>query len=541
MIELKQAHFAIPRGMVIYAVACIPLLRFLFDWAKGLDFLLYQYLTDDAFYYFEISKHIPEFNTGIPNSGFHPLYAFLVSPLHTYLSYNLAIPLSLLLVVLFNSVGIVVLYYVLSVYWDGLIPILCAAAWAVSPQMYTISLSGVETILATTIALLFFAQFTRIQNHQLEKLHPLNFGLLGLLTGLSFLARMDTSLILAPAMLYLAFRLLRSKRAVNLAFFAAPAIALHAGWIAYMKSQTGHIFPTSAAALRVLRGIDGRLIATPESILRSVKYILNSLVDFFLIVPPGIEPILLIILLLAGLTGVLVLICDKQAPGDNSKARFSLLIAAGLGCWSLYYIFYQGGLRRWYLAHLGLVMFAVWLPSVLAVILRPQKLEVRNHRMGLQSQSHNRLWLGICIIVGIFAVLSQHNMKPLAPQEYDKYKSALAANSFIAEMDAGKNIGAFNTGIYNYFMEMDVINLDGKVNPEAMEALRNVELVDYIRRKNIGYLIEHDIGEAANLERIYEDDRLELRRWIDLTKFYPGYNGRYAKHTYLWKLEVRDE
>ena len=88
-------------------------------------------------------------------------------------------------------------------------------------------------------------------------------------------------------------------------------------------------------------------------------------------------------------------------------------------------------------------------------------------------------------------------------------------------------------------MKLDVINLDGVVNPGAMKAIRDNRLPDYIQSMNIGYLIEHDFREAANFHLVYADRRFELRPLIDLTKFYKPYKEDYTKKTYLWKLEVR--
>jgi len=51
------------------------------------------------------------------------------------------------------------------------------------------------------------------------------------------------------------------------------------------------------------------------------------------------------------------------------------------------------------------------------------------------------------------------------------------------------NIGAFNAGIYIFF-ELDVFSLDGVVNPEALSALKNGDIANYVHKKNIGYLIE---------------------------------------------------
>lgn len=57
---------------------------------------------------------------------------------------------------------------------------------------------------------------------------------------------------------------------------------------------------------------------------------------------------------------------------------------------------------------------------------------------------------------------------------------------------------------------------------------------------NIKYLIEHDLGQAQNLERVTRDENLRLERWVDLTQLYVGYRGAYRKRTYLWKVEVRE-
>ena len=74
---------------------------------------------------------------------------------------------------------------------------------------------------------------------------------------------------------------------------------------------------------------------------------------------------------------------------------------------------------------------------------------------------------------------------------------------------------------------------------EKTDRPKKVTLADYIEQMNIGYLIEHELGTAKNLRRIAEDPKLELERWIDLTRFYAPYTGDYAKRTYLWKVRAR--
>ncbi|MGD2158255.1 MAG: hypothetical protein PVG32_15365 [Anaerolineales bacterium] len=487
---------------------------------------MYQYLVDDAFYYFEIAKHIPEFNTCIANSGFHPLYAFLVSPLHTFLAYQLAIPLSLMILIISNCVAVFTLYNLLSLHWDNPIPIICATAWALSPKMYSLSMSGVETILAATIVLLFFLQFIQIANAKFENLSGLRLFSLGFTGGVAFLARMDSPLILAPALVYLTFMLIRRGRITYTIFLLLPALLPALTWIAYISQQTGQIFPTSGAALRVLRGIDSNLIATPELIYKSCKYLVAVFVDFFVTVPRLSKIILLIFFFLGGVVAILF---NRRYQKRITK-QFEVLTIAGLLLWCAYYILYQGGFRQWYLLQLGIGIYGIYLPLLLHTIF--------SFNMAIEY-NQKRTWIVGTILIGVIAIFSQP--KPQAPQEYDKYHSALAANEFIPLIESNGKIGAFNTGIYNYFMYIDVINLDGVVNPDAMKALRDNQLPNYIQQKNIRYLIEHDRGSSANFDRIYENPNFDVQKWVDLTEFYYGYNGLYTKHTYLWKLEFKEK
>ena len=83
-----------------------------------------------------------------------------------------------------------------------------------------------------------------------------------------------------------------------------------------------------------------------------------------------------------------------------------------------------------------------------------------------------------------------------------------------------------------------MINLDGVVNPDVLEALRNNELPRYLRERDIRYLIEHDIGEAANFSRIFRDKRFEISRVFDLTQHFTPHGETHTKRTYIWKVKT---
>ena len=125
---------------------------------------------------------------------------------------------------------------------------------------------------------------------------------------------------------------------------------------------------------------------------------------------------------------------------------------------------------------------------------------------------------------------------PRGPQEYDKYHGAIAADRFLDRQGAQGVVAAFNAGVYNYVMDRDVLNLDGVVNPEALRASQAGDLLGYLRRKGVAFLIEHDPDQAGTAARSLRDSRARLDLWVDLSEDYPPFGEEHAKRTYLWKV-----
>jgi len=53
-------------------------------------------------------------------------------------------------------------------------------------------------------------------------------------------------------------------------------------------------------------------------------------------------------------------------------------------------------------------------------------------------------------------------------------------------------IGVFNSGAIGYFSDRCIVNLDGKVNPQALTALQNDKLCEYIDAQHLDYVIDHE-------------------------------------------------
>jgi hypothetical protein len=72
---------------------------------------------------------------------------------------------------------------------------------------------------------------------------------------------------------------------------------------------------------------------------------------------------------------------------------------------------------------------------------------------------------------------------------YHFYDLAQWANS---HTEADETIGAFQGGAIGYLSHRRVVNLDGKVNREALEALKEGCLGDYLKREGIDLVIDHE-------------------------------------------------
>ena len=139
--------------------------------------------------------------------------------------------------------------------------------------------------------------------------------------------------------------------------------------------------------------------------------------------------------------------------------------------------------------------------------------------------------VGVIVLVG-----GGSRAVEVAPQEYDKYRSATALNQLWAKMGYGEDVAAFNAGVYDYYTDFDVMNLDGVVNPGARDAIERDRLVEFVEKQGVGFLIEHRLEEAANVELLSEDKGTCLQKVRDLRRYYEPYRRVYEKDTFLWRI-----
>jgi hypothetical protein len=498
--------------LVLAACIAAPLLRFALDAARGIDYLHVQYLVDDAFYYFVIARHFPEFNPGIASSGFHPLYALLASLFQPRFEPATAILCCLAVLALANSACVLVLYRCVNRVAPRSVALLCAMGWAANAKIHALAMTGVETMLAVFAVLLFFERFTRVvADNATGQIRAM--AVLGACSGLAFWARMDAPLWLAPAAVVVVATALRDRSFRAASAFAVTAAGLPLVWIGYMLVLTGSAFPTSGAALRVLRAANHTHSSGVDGWVTTAGVALGYFNQYF---AGGRAPLWLLV---TGIGVLCAVVHVRSAREPSGLGRLAAVVGLGAVVWAAYYVFDLGGFRIWYGLYLAIPVYLLCVP----LLARAIGSVVPNDRVALALTA-----------VGVLGFSMTSSGGPIAPHEFDKYQAALAANEVLRDLPATAKIGSFNAGVYNFYTDREVINLDGVVNPRALAAHRDGDIAGYMRELGIEYLIEHDATRSATFRRVFHDPALHFQRVTELTG--RPFAGRVFKRTWLWKV-----
>jgi len=223
------------------------------------------FLTDDAHFYFVVARNIGAGNgitfDGIGlSSGFHPLWMLVILPVFAIAKADPILPLRILIVVmgLFHAGTVYFVYRILSRIISAEIALVGAVIWAFSPGIHAISArNGLESPLsAFMLAALLFAVLRSADQDTLPAKDILIIGLLG---GLTFLARLDNIFTVSMLGLWLVFRktplrywLLIDILSAYLTTSASYMLRLGLGNTFYQYSNGIFIFFACTAAVRIL-------------------------------------------------------------------------------------------------------------------------------------------------------------------------------------------------------------------------------------------------------------------------------------------------
>lgn len=498
----------------------VPLLVALFvriaPLLEGGDRLRHQCITEDGYLMLTIARNIALghgfsiANGEIATNGTQPLTTLLFAGCFKLANADRFRSLYPVVAaqIIWSLAGAIALYFCTrSILYRGphanMVALLAAALWFISPTSLQHTQNSLETGLYALLIILSVATY--------DHLRPTLFGftgradpgavgpafqpvrhdllaafLLGLLLGLTFLARNDACFLIAAMLLFHLTAMLRRnllpRGLIQCLVIGLASIAVASPWLWYNLSHFGHIVPVS-----------GRAETYHVVFAHNLRYAFIALLEnltLMLRVPGSLEQSMAMTIASG------VVLCAIIIWGwwrcDWLQANFSPglgILAAFVGILFVYYALFFG-----MPGFLGRYLFPVtFLSAIIAAAMLVQTLAGRRFRSPILTATVLALLLSIAFHARVY----RHGRKHLHSQVVAWVDAHVPENVYV---------GATQTGTLGYYHDR-TINLDGKVNPIAFEYRKQHRIAEYARRADVQYIVDW-VGHAA---------------WAKLPEFAPYY------------------
>jgi len=441
--------------------------KYIFD----IEQIVYAYMVDDAFYYFETAANLAKLGKmsfdGITSSnGFHPLWLFLLVPIYWVgLSKETSLLAGLILADVISLAATLLLFWVLRRRFNIFL------AFGLTFMLFSLTLIplqyGLETavLLGSFVALLAFFE-TRFQD-PLSNVSYRDCGLLGLLLGFVILARLDHALFSATfVFLFLIFNwrsLLLVEERKKIALILSISAALVLPYLIYNFVTTGYFVPISG----VIKGIWSQG-ALKEATLHKTYFQakVESFVSILTEQKVSFWPLIGSIFILW------VVLARRKLASYKTLLPF---ILGPMMIFGYYIIFFHYPFNSplWYYP-------TIWLAGLLAIGLVIDRM-LDNFRLSANVLYHGILIGGLIVILA-FVVVAQINRQRSfllwnrSGTFEESYKSlSWRSADYVREYvwspgDDGKVVFASaDAGVFGYLLDEPVVNLDGLINNEILD------------------------------------------------------------------------
>lgn len=473
------------------------------------------FLYDDSFYAFQVARNIAaghgmSFDGLHSTTGFQPLYVFMLVPVFLISGGDPVLPIyiALSLLAVCTTLTAWLVFSIARRYVGRNASLAAAAIWAFSPIVTRQTANGLETALAAgLIALVAWYYLTRVRS--LTDPPARRLVVLGLLLGATVLARID-GLLLVLALLLDALLVMRRRRT------GAPAVArlmlvplgvlvCYGPWFGVNLAATGSPLQDSGAATRFLSlaysgyfrhgaadlsqtGPDAQfLISHVEHSVATLKVIPSVHVIFRVLEKAGqILGARGAFRLAAGVLGWLLMLGAgilvarwRRDPRRAQRRELDFLLLFSLLLVLSYSLYVFGSfffLRYYYPLYLLAGIYGAFFLQDAWDWLRVRSRTLRRAALA-----------GVAVYAALFGYFSYSQ----AFRTYPIYPFYDVARWVESNTAPGETIGVFQCGMIGYFADRRIVNLDGKVNRAAHEALREGCLDDYLCREGIDVILDH--------------------------------------------------
>ncbi len=482
------------------------------------------FLYDDSFYAFNIARNIAEgkgvsFDSIHPTTGFQPLYVFLLVPVFKFCGDNCFLPVHIALSVLalFTTLTTWLVYRITRRYAGRAASLAAAALWGLSPIVTRQSANGLETAITTFfIALSVYYYLAKVRSE--EDPPHIRFLILGIFLGLTVLSRIDSIfLVLAVLLDYLILlrrRKSRESALLPLSLLPVGVIFLFGPWLLFNIIESGSALQDSGSATRYLslayasyfgQGTSALSTAGPD-----VHFVWMQVIHSLAVlkvIPPvhivfraidkagvfmnsyrgfhaagNVFGLLLLAAVLFKISGWRKDIRKMPRREIDFLFFFSVLLLLSYS----FYIFGTFFFLRYYypLYLLASVYFAFFLQDIIDWLKTKRPLAKRIAVTG---------GVAYVILFVYFSYSQAYRTSQITP--FYEIAGWIEENT-----SKDETIGVFQAGTIGYLCDRQVINLDGKVNREALEALKSGSLDEYVEEEGIDVIIDH-----SNILEIFFD------------------------------------
>lgn len=473
------------------------------------------FLYDDGFYAFKIAQNMARgegftFDGEHPTTGFQPLYVFLLVPAFLVSGNDLVLPvhIALSLLAVFTALTAYLVYRLARRYVGATASFVAAVLWGFSPIVTRQSANGLETAISTFMIVACVLYYLERIRGAAAPSGRRFFGV-GLLLGLAVLARIDALVLVLVILLDYLLVMRRSavsaRRLAPLALVPAGMLLLYGPWLALNLVQMGSPLQDSGAATRFLSlayasyfGYGGEDLVSKGPDAAFVWSHVEHSFSTLKVLPP-VHPVfrfldklgaaanaetafrvaanVIGLAAIAGLVAAVVRWRRDPARAARREIDFLLLFCALLVASYSTYVFGMFFFIRYYypLYLVGCVYFAFVLEDVLAWY-RRRSVAVRRALAPVAA--------AYLVGFGWFAGSQAFRSHPLYPY-YD-------IAQWVKETTApDTKIGIFQCGTIGYLADRPVCNLDGKVNRDALEAMRCGAIERYCRAEGVDMILDH--------------------------------------------------
>ena len=477
----------LPSIIVCIAVFFLMIVRVIYFY-NAPDPILISVVPDDAFYYMQLAKNWSSmgfwtFDGSSSTTGFHFLYAYFLAFIYSIFG-NLDWRHLYIIIGVLASIFISLSAYLVSRSADMLFGHQ-SILFAIAP-FFTIVAINQSTVMMESWLVLFFSAATiyvLVKDARPSFIEGLSLLILGIMGSLS---RTDFGML--PGVMFVVLLathpILKNNGLKRSGIVLAGAVIGVAVVLLQNLYISGHLAQASAQTKFYWSSVMGHNISVPIDLVRSIA------MPFYGVLSSWFK----IVLILCAVFSVYYSWRGSMQVKDLKKYFPALALTSGclltVFAYIDFYKFNSGSLQIWYssnfiapigisMAAAGFVLFkrSLLVPSILVFI----------------------PYAAICI-TNIFSVSWPHAA------------GMMNAGLFLKQNNYPGLYGSWNAGIISYFSGSRIVNIDGLTNDEVLPYIKSNNLFDYIKAKNIDYLVDYQLMLTSRVLRKrggYFDERID--------------------------------